>query len=118
MPQTNEKFVAKTAQEVTMPRFIKVLETDDLLDGSVRAVEADGTCLALCKYNGQLFAISDFCPHLSGHLAQGRLESDELICPEHGWRFKLTTGRCTTVRDRSAHTFPVRVDETGVYVGV
>lgn len=101
-----------------MPLFVKVCREEEVAEGTVRLVEADGTKVALCRQNGHLYALSNFCPHLTGNLGEGELDGDVLVCPEHGWRFKLSTGRCTTVRGQSAHTFPVEVRDEWVYVGV
>lgn len=101
-----------------MPDFVRVLRDEELSDDSVRMVDADRTKIALCRRRGVLYALSNFCPHLTGNLGEGTLEDDLLVCPEHGWRFKLSTGRCVTVRGQSAHTFPVRLVDGWIEVGV
>ena len=37
------------------------------------------------------------CPHANGPLGRGWIEEGEAVCPLHRWRFKLSTGRCTTI---------------------
>jgi NAD(P)H-dependent nitrite reductase small subunit len=101
-----------------MPHFVRVCQAQDVANGEVRPVDADGTRIALCRVGDHFYALSNFCPHLSGNLSEGRIEDDTLICPEHYWRFKLATGRCVTVRGQSAHAFPVRVEDGWVLVGV
>lgn len=101
-----------------MPKFVKVCRVEEIPPGQVRMVEADGTKIALCHQAGQFHALSNFCPHLTGNLGEGTLEEDLLVCPEHGWRFKVTTGRCVTMRGQSAHVFPVRIEGDWVLVGV
>lgn len=101
-----------------MPEFVKVCREEDVAEGQVVLVEADRTKVALCNRDGQFYALSNFCPHLTGNLGEGELDGDVLVCPEHGWRFKLTTGRCTTMRGQSAHTFPVEIRDGWIYVGV
>ena len=96
-----------------MPKFIRECKASDVPDGGVRLVEAGGTKLALCRRGERLYALSNFCPHLSGNLGEGRLEGEELVCPEHFWRFQLGTGRCVNVPGHSAHAFPVRLDADG-----
>ena len=96
-----------------MPRFVKVCRADEIADGAVRRVEADGTALALCRRGDQLYALSNFCPHLTGNLGEGCLDGDELVCPEQFWRFKLATGRCVNVPGQAAHAVPVRIDADG-----
>lgn len=101
-----------------MPEFVKVCSVDDVPAGQIRLVEADGTKIALCNRDGRFYAVSNFCPHLTGNLSEGKIEDDVLVCPEHGWRFKLATGRCVSMPGRSAHTFPVQIEEGWVLIGV
>ena len=101
-----------------MPTFVRVCSVDDLREGEVRLVEADGTKLALCKHQDNIFALSNFCPHMTGNLGEGRLEEGLLVCPEHFWRFRLSTGRCVNMPGKAAHTFPVRLDDGWILVGI
>lgn len=101
-----------------MPQFVRVCPVEEVAEGSVRMGEADGTKLALCQYQGKFYAFSNFCPHMTGNLGEGFLDEGLLVCPEHGWRFKLASGRCVSVPDRSANTFPVRIEEGWILVGV
>mgnify|MGYP002779834946 CR=1 FL=1 len=101
-----------------MPRFVRVCPESDVPEGKVRMMEADGTKLAICRQDGKVYALSNFCPHLTGNLGEGFLDEGLLVCPEHGWRFKLSSGRCVSVADRSAHPFPVRIDEGWILVGI
>jgi nitrite reductase/ring-hydroxylating ferredoxin subunit len=48
----------------------------------------------------------------------GWIEEGEAVCPLHRWRFKLTTGRCTTVRGSSLHRFASEVRDGEVWVAV
>lgn len=101
-----------------MPNFVAVARVAELVDGEVRLVEADGTKIALCKIDGVCFALSNYCPHFSGNLGEGKLDGDELVCPEHYWRFKIKTGRCVTTPGRNAASFPVRIEGDDVLVGI
>lgn len=42
----------------------------------------------------QLFAFNDCCPHQSARLSGGRMRRGSLMCPLHGARFEITSGRC------------------------
>ena len=101
-----------------MPNFVRVCPVEEVPPGEVRMKEADGTKLALCHHQGKYYALSNFCPHLTGNLGEGKIEEGLLVCPEHGWRFRLSSGRCVSVANQSAHTFPVRVEEGWIWVGV
>src|SRR5438874_9774292 len=49
---------------------------------------------AVGNSKGQLFAVSRRCRHLFADLAEGRIDKDGcLVCPWHGARYDVTTGR-------------------------
>ena len=50
-----------------------------------------------------------YCPHRRADLSVfGQVEGKQLVCPLHGWRFDLETGRCLTADDRSLRVRRVR----------
>lgn len=110
--------VRQSHARLLVPNFVRVADRRELKEGEVRLVEADGTKVALCVWRGDCFALSNYCPHFSGNLSEGKLEGDEIVCPEHFWRFKIKTGRCTTMPGRNAGSFPVRIEDDDVLVGV
>ena len=71
--------------------------------------------------DGELYAIEDRCSHDDGPLAEGDWEPDEcvVICPRHGSRFDLRTGRPLSLPAYiPVETFPVRVEDGFVVVSV
>lgn len=58
--------------------------------------------------SGQVFALSDVCPHRAAPLSEGRLISGtsqpcQIECPYHGWSFDVGNGACTSVPALSEH---------------
>ncbi|MDE0885493.1 MAG: Rieske 2Fe-2S domain-containing protein [Myxococcota bacterium] len=51
--------------------------------GEFRVVETDSG----------FFAHSVFCPHRGGPLGEGEIEAGHVVCPWHGYRFVLASGR-------------------------
>jgi 3-phenylpropionate/trans-cinnamate dioxygenase ferredoxin subunit len=99
---------------------IDVCPLDELLPGTVRIVEA-GHLLTIGVYNcdGELFAIEDRCSHDDGPLCEGDFDCAErvAVCPRHGARFDIETGRALTLPAYIAvETFPVHVREDGMVV--
>ncbi|MBV8695773.1 MAG: Rieske 2Fe-2S domain-containing protein, partial [Ktedonobacteraceae bacterium] len=64
-----------------MADFIKVADVNELEEGAMMQVEADGELVCLTKVNGTVFALSDNCTHISGPLNEGELEGYEVTCP-------------------------------------
>ena len=99
--------------------FVVVATEDELGDGERILFEIDGESIVLFKIAEVFFAIADLCSHDDGPVAEGEVEGHEVICPRHGARFDLHTGKALTlpaVVDIPA--YPVRVEDGEVLVGI
>ena len=91
-----------------MPRHI-VARAAELPPGTRKLVRVGSRDIVVLNVAGELFALSDACPHKGGSLCEGRLtgliESNEpgayrysrvgeiIRCPWHGWEFDVRTGK-------------------------
>ena len=99
--------------------FIPVAEVGELQDGGRLIVEIENEVIALFRIGEEYYAISDVCSHDDGPVAEGELMGREIICPRHGARFDLATGRALSlpaVVDIPA--YPVRLQEGEIQVGL
>jgi nitrite reductase (NADH) small subunit len=99
-----------------MARFVEVCGADDVVEGRARAVEVDGLRIAVFRDGGSYHALLGRCPHENGAMAHGWVEDGEAVCPLHRWRFRLSTGRCSTMPGRSLHRFRCEVRDGRVWV--
>ena len=99
----------------------------ELPPGTSTTVKAFGTTVAVFNVEGQVFALSNHCPHHGGPLCHGRIsgavlpsqpyeyrygrEGRVLICPWHGWEFDIESGR--TIFDPAVRVkiFEARIEE-------
>jgi nitrite reductase/ring-hydroxylating ferredoxin subunit/uncharacterized membrane protein len=107
------------AAEAPPPRdFVPVMAEGELRENELRRVEVDRLPILLVRRQGQIYALAETCSHLSGPLAEGRLEGDNVVCPWHGSRFALADGR--VVNGPATHPqpcFATRVRNGRVEVG-
>ena len=96
----------------------RILAPDELPEGRVRAVVADGVSLAVTHFEGTYSALANACPHQGGPLGEGSIENGWLRCPWHGWDFHPCTGNSPGGHDDGVPTYPVESREDGVYVGL
>jgi 3-phenylpropionate/trans-cinnamate dioxygenase ferredoxin subunit len=85
---------------VTSATSISVCPADELGEGEMRLIEADGRKIGVFRCGGgELYAIEDRCSHDDGPLAEGEFDRDACTveCPRHGSLFDLTTGRPKTL---------------------
>jgi 3-phenylpropionate/trans-cinnamate dioxygenase ferredoxin component len=102
-----------------MAPLVEVARTDEVPTGTIKVVEAAGQRIALCNYNGSIYAIADECTHDRGPLDQGELIGNEVECPRHGARFDVTTGRPTRLPAvRPVKIYPVAINDGKIAVEV
>lgn len=82
-------------------------------DGSGRVLE-----VALFLIAGEVFAVSNICPHQHTALIyDGFIEDGFVICPAHGWMFNFKTGKQPTGA-RGLDVYPVKVINDEVFIMV
>ncbi|RAW03555.1 Rieske (2Fe-2S) protein [Pseudochryseolinea flava] len=74
-------------------------------------------CLALLD-NG-FFAVQDACSHNGESLSKGNINYlGEIICPWHNYRFDLRSGKACDSSSADLKTYPIKVNETGFFIGI
>jgi 3-phenylpropionate/trans-cinnamate dioxygenase ferredoxin component len=97
--------------------YIRVARVSDVPPGTVRQVEVAGHRVALANVDGQFYAVDDTCTHEEASLSDGGLSGEILVCPRHGSRFNVKTGRVLSLPAvRSVAVYPVRVESDEVLV--
>lgn len=97
-----------------MSAWIDVAAIDEFPAGSVRSIDVDGARVAVFNVDGVCHAIEDVCTHDGGVLTGGVLDGDVIVCPRHGARFCVRTGKVLAPPAyEDVSVFPVRI-EAGV----
>ena len=75
--------------------------------------------VCLVRFHGEYFATQDTCSHNGESLSKGQLNYlGEIVCPWHNYRFEMRSGRECQSRSRDLEIFPLRIDETGFFIGL
>ena len=101
--------------------FVDVAPVDELPPGSVKIVRAGQVAVGVYNLGGEYYAIEDRCSHDDGPLAEGDFDAEDavVVCPRHGSRFDIRTGRPLTLPAyEPVETFPVTVEDGWVKVDV
>lgn len=93
-----------------MSDFVKVGTVDEFREGRGRAVTVDGVRVAVFRFDQQLYALQDACPHMGAALSDGALHAGHVICHWHGWRFDLRTGQGDMRQWACAAVYEVKVE--------
>ncbi|RVQ66567.1 Rieske (2Fe-2S) protein [Croceicoccus ponticola] len=82
------------------------------------AAQVAGWYVLLAKTDDGLHAVNDRCTHQAALLSDGRVRRGAIMCPLHGARFEMATGRCIGGAYKDLRTFPVRVTDGMIEVCV
>lgn len=100
-----------------MGSWHSVIEVGRLKPGGFAVVETDELLAAVFNVAGDFYAIEDVCTHDGEELTGGPIEGDQIICPRHGARFCIRTGKALTPPAyEDVRTFQVRVRDGMVEV--
>ena len=101
-------------------KYYQIAPVSEIPEGERLFFELEGQPIVLFALKEGFFATGDVCSHDGGDIGQGELEGYEIICPRHGARFDIRTGK---VLQLPALTdiphYPVKISVTGlIEVGV
>ncbi len=61
-------------------------------EGQAKEFAASGKAICVAMQNGKATAMDNVCPHRGASLSEGSIEDGKLVCPWHGWAFRLSDG--------------------------
>ncbi|MCS6772657.1 MAG: non-heme iron oxygenase ferredoxin subunit [Anaerolineae bacterium] len=102
-----------------MSTFRFAAKVEDVKEGEILALIINETPVALTRLNGEIRAFGDICTHDDGPLAEGHIEDRCVVCPRHGAKFDLFTGKPTfpAVAPIPIYKVEVQGDEVWVSLG-
>ncbi len=102
-----------------MAEWVDVAPVTELPPGSRKVVHTEIGPIAVFNLDGSYYAIADVCTHDGGELASGVCEGNQIICPRHGARFDIKTGKVLSPPAyEDVETYPVRIENGIVQVDI
>ena len=71
---------------------VTVAGINELKDGEMKQVSANGTDILLARVGGKVHAVGAHCTHYGAPLVEGALCNDRIVCPWHHACFNAATG--------------------------
>jgi nitrite reductase (NADH) small subunit len=120
-------------------REIFVCKDVEMRDGDVRIVRQDRLEIGVYRHAGAYYAYRNHCLHQGGPACEGVVkgkvvellapdktyigqtydhDDPHIVCPWHGWEYKLRTGECAPDPSLRLKRYDVVQREGGVYVVV
>lgn len=80
-------------QQEDKSNFVKVAETSEVPEGSMKSFDVSGTQVLIANVGGKYHAIGAICKHAEWDLSEGTLEDHKVVCAGHGAIWNLNTGQ-------------------------
>jgi 3-phenylpropionate/trans-cinnamate dioxygenase ferredoxin subunit len=103
-----------------MSAWKKVATTDEFQTADRKLADlGDGRLIGLFKIGEDYYAVDAWCSHQRASLMHGDLEGYEIICPVHGARFDVRTGRHLSLPAvRPIRRYNVRVQGSDIEIEI
>lgn len=106
--------------------FYEAAKTSDIQEGTMKAVSIQDKEIVIVNHDGNYYAINRICTHMGGDLSKGKLEGKIIICPRHGSRFDVTTGKSTSgprmgflkLKTKDEPNYQVKVDNGIIMIDI
>ncbi len=96
--------------------YAAVAKLEEIGDGGLHAFLGDEEIL-LVRNGKKVYAIGYLCSHMEQGLEGGGVEEGSWVCPHHGARFDLETGKALSMPAVDPiPTYEVKVENDTVYV--
>ena len=73
-------------------QWYKTYSEEQIAEGSKQLVKLGGNNVLILRHAGEIYAISNTCPHMTLPLRPGTIEDGAIVCPWHRSAFDLRTG--------------------------
>jgi 3-phenylpropionate/trans-cinnamate dioxygenase ferredoxin subunit len=104
---------------VDQVKFLKIAALTEIPENERLFLEINDLPIVIYSLNGDYYATGDVCTHDGGSIGEGQIEGNEVICPRHGARFDIKTGKVTrfpAVED--IPSYPVKIEDGYLYLGL
>jgi 3-phenylpropionate/trans-cinnamate dioxygenase ferredoxin component len=74
--------------------------------------------ILIANVGGRYYAVSNICTHEGAKLHEGKLNNNQLICPWHGARWDVTSGKMILFPEKlkSLTSFKVIIENDDLYI--
>jgi nitrite reductase/ring-hydroxylating ferredoxin subunit len=98
--------------------FHRAARADDIIDDKPLGAVVNGWPVLLARSEGKVYATINRCSHAASSLSIGRIRRGTVMCPLHGARFDLASGRCIGASYQALIIFETRSDGAWIEVAV
>ena len=114
-----------------------VCRDDEMKDGDIRILRQENTEIGIYRHAGAYYAYHNYCLHQGGPACEGvvkgkvvdvlgpdktflgqiyDMDEPHIVCPWHGWEYRLLTGECAPDPSLRLKKYEVVQKDGAIYV--
>jgi len=98
--------------------FVFSIKESELKDGQMKAVRVKGKHILLVRQGGEVFGLSNRCPHMGCTFEGGLLRDYLVMCPCHGWKFDIRNGQYTENAQTTLQTYLCKIENGKIFIEI
>ena len=98
--------------------FVSSIKESEIKEGKMKAVRIKGRSILLIRQGGQVFGVSNLCPHMGCSLEGGILRDYLVMCPCHGWKFDIRNGQYEEIKEVTLASYRCKIENGKIYVEI
>jgi 3-phenylpropionate/trans-cinnamate dioxygenase ferredoxin subunit len=98
--------------------FVSCLKESQLTEGHMKAVRIKGRPILLVRVGGEVFGMSNICPHEGCSFEEGMLKGYLVMCPCHGWWFDVRNGQYQEIPQIQLERYRCKIENGKIHVEI
>jgi len=98
--------------------FVPCLKESELKEGQMKRVRVSGKAILLVRQGGQVFGVSNICPHMGCSLDKGILREYLVMCPCHGWKFDVRNGQYEENKATALESYRTKIQDGKILIEI
>jgi 3-phenylpropionate/trans-cinnamate dioxygenase ferredoxin subunit len=96
--------------------FVPCIKESQLKEGQMKAVRIKGRPILLVRVDGEVFGMSNICPHAGCSFEGGILNGYLVMCPCHGWWFDVRNGQYKEIPQVKLESYRCKIENGKIHV--
>jgi 3-phenylpropionate/trans-cinnamate dioxygenase ferredoxin subunit len=98
--------------------FVPSIKESELKEGHMKPVRVKGRPILLVRQGGEVFGVSNLCPHAGCELQGGILTGYIVTCPCHGWKFDVRNGQYQEIPQVKLECYRCKIENGKINVEI
>lgn len=99
-------------------RLVSSIKESEVEEGKMKAVRLKGKPILLVRVGGEVYGVSNVCPHAGCSFQGGILTGYTVMCPCHGWKFDVRNGQYQEIPQVKLECYKCKIEKGKIYVEI